>query len=149
MCVCTLFEGGDTNRKNMKNWLQNKEVLRSLLQQGDLANTINGGTTQTFVHTEEQSHRTIISVFSPHVDSNEFKVVLNKNTLSILRYLGEAFDFAGHEKWMVPVFAQSFQLPSNVTKESIEAVYEEGVLKVILPKEDEQKLNREIKIREV
>jgi HSP20 family protein len=45
-------------------------------------------------------------------------------------------------------FCRSFYLPENVNKDKIEANYRDGILSVVLPKDQEEKarLSREVKI---
>ena len=45
-------------------------------------------------------------------------------------------------------FCRSFYLPENVSKDKIEANYKDGILSVVLPKQEEEKskLTREVKI---
>ena len=86
----------------------------------------------------------MIRVYAAGVKSNDFKVNLQKNKLTISRFLvtDEVRDP------MVPVFARWFELPMTVNKKAIEALYGEGLLKVILPLQNEEDPNREIKIIE-
>ena len=67
----------------MENWLGNKTLLHSLLRQGDVANTINGGTSETFVAVENKENEAVILVSAAGVHSSDFKVRLQKNKLTI------------------------------------------------------------------
>jgi HSP20 family molecular chaperone IbpA len=52
----------------------------------------------------------------------------------------------GHESLFVPAFIRHFDLPSVVDKGKIKAYFEDGLLRIVLPLQDERDLNREIKI---
>ena len=133
----------------MENWLKNKTVLHSLLQQSDYANTINGGISQTYFHTETQEDKVVISVFAAGVKSSDFKIALNNNNLIVSRHLNESFGERGIERLLVPSFIKAFELPYGILREGIEAFYEDGVLRIVLPIQNKQDLNREIKIQEL
>ena len=133
----------------MENLLNDKALLRSLLQQGDLANTINGGASETYISAEKGNSNVVIKAFAAGVHSSDFKVTLNKNRLILSRHLNEAHQANGSERLLVPAFMRYFDLPSNVEKDGIEAYYEGGVLRVIVPMQREQDLNRDITIKEV
>lgn len=128
----------------MENLLNNKVLLRELLQQGDIMNTINGGVSETYMDVQEKEGSVVIRVFAAGARGKDFKVVLQKNRLSIMRYL----DAKKKPKEAAPVFARWFDLPITVDRKKIEAVYEEGLLQVILPLQNEEDPNREIKIVE-
>jgi len=128
----------------MENLLENKVVLRKLLQQGDILNTISGGVSETYMDVQENTGSLVIRVFAAKTPGKDFKVLLQKNRLTILRFL----DIDEEKDPSAPVFARWFDLPLTVNKSKIEAVYEEGLLKVILPLQIEEDPNREIKIQD-
>lgn len=43
-------------------------------------------------------------------------------------------------------FSRSFQLPENVSDSKIQAVYQDGILKVTLPKDEKKELKKSIKV---
>jgi len=133
----------------MENWLKDKTVLHSLLKQGDYANIINGGISQTYVSSKEEEDRAVIEIFASGVKSQDFKIALNKNNLIVSRHLNQDFGDGKMERLFVPSFIKSFTITENIRREGIEAFYEEGLLRIILPFQNKQNLNREIKIKEL
>ncbi len=126
----------------MENLLKNKVVLRQLIQQGDVLNTISGGVSETYMDVQEEKGRLVIRVYAAGIAGKDFKVTLQKNRLTISRFL----DSDEEKNATMPVFARWFDLPLTVNKKGIQAVYEEGLLRVILPLQNEEDINREIKI---
>jgi HSP20 family molecular chaperone IbpA len=133
-------------KNKMENWLGNKTLLHSLLRQADVANTINGGTSETFLAVENKENEVVILVSAAGVHSSDFKVRLHKNKLTISRHLHAALQGTGQESLFVPVFLRHFDLPSVVDKGKIKAYFEDGLLRIVLPLQDARDLNKEIKI---
>jgi HSP20 family protein len=84
-----------------------------------------------------------VSVAAPGLKKNDFKIDVEGNMLTIssekeenkeekdARYTRKEYSYSS--------FRRSFALPEEVNQEKIEASYEDGVLKVVLPKKDEAK----------
>jgi HSP20 family protein len=128
----------------MENLLENKVLLRELLMQGDLLNTINGGVSETYMEIKEDGRNIIIRLFAAGALAKDFKVMLKKNRLTISRLL----EGQQESQYMSPVFSRWFDLPISINRKEIEAVFEDGYLKIILPTEGEIDLNRDIEIKE-
>lgn len=97
-----------------------------------------------------------IEVAAPGMKKEDFSINLDKGVISIsaskevkedeesnendIRYTRREFGFSS--------FKRSFKLPKTVDTESIKASYEDGILKVVLPKKEEavEKPARNIKI---
>lgn len=91
---------------------------------------------------EKNSHYNI-SVAAPGLKKSDFKIDVDGNVLNIKaekedtkeekeeRYTRKEYNYSS--------FSRSFTLPEEVNKEKIEAAYEDGVLRLMLPKKEEAK----------
>ncbi|MES2836528.1 MAG: Hsp20/alpha crystallin family protein [Bacteroidota bacterium] len=89
---------------------------------------------------------------APGFAKENFKIELEKNLLNVSaehssenssenkNYTRKEFSFSS--------FKRSFNLPESVNTEAIDAKYENGILRLVLPKKEEQltKVSKEIKI---
>ncbi|MDD2636106.1 MAG: Hsp20/alpha crystallin family protein [Bacteroidales bacterium] len=92
----------------------------------------------------------VVEAAVPGLEKKDFIIEVNDNVLQISsekevesekkeqKYYYRGFCYGS--------FKKSYSLPDNVNKEKIEANYDKGVLKVIIPKDKEAKLSRQIKI---
>ncbi|MDD4149398.1 MAG: Hsp20/alpha crystallin family protein [Bacteroidales bacterium] len=92
----------------------------------------------------------IVEAAVPGMEKTDFSIEVNDNVLQISsekeakaenkeqKYYYRGFCYGS--------FKKSYSLPDNVDKEKISANYEQGVLKVAIPKDMEAKLSRQIKI---
>lgn len=95
------------------------------------------------VNIEETENEFTVSVAAPGLKKNDFNIDVDGNMLTIssekeetkeekdARYTRKEYNYSS--------FSRSFTLPDDVNKEKIEARYEEGVLKLALPKKEESK----------
>jgi HSP20 family protein len=134
------------------NLLKNKELLRDMLKQIDLLNTINGGSAQTSVDVVGNLDSIIIKVSAPTVPSEAFNVLLDYTKLTVSIFAKEEIDYIPdklHLPAVAPVFMKTFDLPAFVDLDKIEAFHENNELKVILPFRDTtESLQRLIDIKE-
>ena len=84
-----------------------------------------------------------LSVAAPGLKKTDFKIDVEGNMLTIssekednkevkdARYTRREYSYSS--------FSRSFALPEEVNQDNIEASYEDGVLKVVLPKKDQAK----------
>ena len=84
-----------------------------------------------------------VSLAAPGMKKDDFKIDIDSNTLTISaekeekkeekeeRYTRKEFNYTS--------FSRSFSLPDWVNKDKIDASYENGLLKLILPKTEEAK----------
>ena len=97
---------------------------------------------------EKQYH---VELSAPGFDKNDFKIELNDGILSISgkhqaetevkekNFTRKEFNYGS--------FQRSFSLPEEINHEAIDAKYENGILKIALPKKEESKKPaKEIKI---
>ena len=129
-----------------KNLLKNNELLRGLLKQGDLLNTINGGVSMTSVDMKETENAFIIKMSSPTVSADAFNIILNGNQLIIYSVLKEGKKIG----LPIPMFSRTFEIPEYVDADKIEAFRKNGEIKVILPFNDSSENQpRTIKIKQL
>ncbi len=112
------------------NLLNNKKVLRKLLRQADVLNTLYGGHAQPRVNINKGQESLTIEVDIPGLNSDAFNVMLDYRKLLVTvnikhPYLEEAVEH--------PLFARVFQLPPEVDSDRISAAYLKGKLRVNLP----------------
>lgn len=118
-------------------------------------NNRNFSTTQTtipFVNVMEHDDKFELEVAAPGFEKKDFKVELNHNVLTISsdkkeeREEGDGKQYTRKE-FSYLSFCRSFTIPDTVNHEKIEARYEDGILKVLIPKKEEPKpLKHEIVI---
>ncbi|MCX7696128.1 MAG: Hsp20/alpha crystallin family protein [Bacteroidales bacterium] len=94
-----------------------------------------------------------IEVAAPGYKKEDFKIELNDNTLTISSEKKEEKTEKGKDyhrrEFNYSCFSRSFIVPDHVDADKIHAVYENGVLSVILPKKEEyvSKKNKTIEIK--
>ena len=84
-----------------------------------------------------------ISVAAPGLKKNDFNIDVDGNMLTISSEKEESKQEKDakytRKEYSYSSFSRSFSLPEEVNQEKIEATYEDGVLKVMLPKKEEAK----------
>jgi HSP20 family protein len=112
------------------------------LNGGSLLNSLNP-VSMPSVNIVENKDNYEVSLAAPGMKKDDFKIDLDANTLTISaekeekkeenaeRYTRKEFNYAS--------FSRSFSLPDWVNKDKIDASYENGLLKLVLPKTEEAK----------
>lgn len=115
------------------NQIGNNNILKGFSHHIDLLNTLNGGVSMATVNVRETEHTIILDIVAPTVDPEAVNVYINQNKLIVFIELktSEAATEAGGIK--VPLFTRTFDIPYFVDYEKIEANYDEGAVKVLLP----------------
>jgi HSP20 family protein len=92
------------------------------------------------VNITESTNDYLVSVAAPGLKKSDFKINVEKNMLTISsetenreekkdeNYTREEYNYSS--------FSRSFTLPDEVNKEKIDASYTDGVLKIVLPKNE-------------
>jgi HSP20 family protein len=84
-----------------------------------------------------------VSVAAPGLKKSDFKIDVEGNMLTISSEKEESKEEKDarytRKEYSYSSFNRSFALPEEVNREKIEATYEDGVLKVLLPKKEEVK----------
>jgi len=81
-----------------------------------------------------------IELAAPGLEKKDFKIEINENVLTISaekekQSTEEDIDYKRKE-FSYSNFSRSFQLPANVFLDNVNAKYENGVLKLIIPKKE-------------
>ena len=106
---------------------------------------VNWGKTLTTpaVNITEDKDKFQVTVAAPGMKKTDFNIDVNGNLLTISSEKEEAKDESNQQytrkEYSYSSFTRSFTLPEEVNKEKIDAVYEDGVLKLTLPKKEEAK----------
>lgn len=112
------------------------------LNGGTLLNTLNP-VSMPSVNIVENKDNYEVSVAAPGMKKDDFKIDIDANTLTISadkeekkeereeRYTRKEYNYSS--------FSRSFSLPDWVNKDKVDASYENGLLKLILPKTEEAK----------
>lgn len=111
----------------------------------------NSKATVPSVNIQDNDKDFVIEVAAPGVKKDEFNINLENNTLTISRELKEHKednkDNYSRREFVFNSFSRSFTLPKTVKFDDISADYNEGILMITLPKEEEAKLSREISVK--
>lgn len=95
------------------------------------------------VNVTDNKDNYLVSLAAPGMKKNDFKIDVEGNMLTISsekeenkeekesKYTRKEYNYSS--------FSRSFTLPDEVIKDKIEAIYEDGVLKLKLPKSEESK----------
>jgi HSP20 family protein len=118
--------------KATMNFLNNRTLLRELLQQGDLMNTVNGGIRETTFQTKTLANGIIIEVSNPSLSTESFNFTIHKDELLINVMHMTRSPLSDHV-FMFPAFFKAIKIPYNVDFKRIEAIYEHGIFKVFMP----------------
>ncbi len=91
-----------------------------------------------------------LHVAAPGLSKEDFNIELNKNLLTISgerKFSSEKKDTNYHSiETQYGSFSRSFTLPENVDAEKINAKYNNGILELIVPKDEKKVLKNTIKV---
>ena len=95
------------------------------------------------VNITEQKDEYLVSLAAPGLKKEDFKIDVDGNMLTISsekeeKKEGKEASYTRKE-YNYSSFERSFTLPNEVNKDKIEARYEDGLLKLVLPKKEEAK----------
>lgn len=103
------------------------------------------------VNLSEEEGQYVVELSAPGFDKNDFKIEVNESILTVSgkheaekevkekNFTCKEFNYGS--------FQRSFSLPQEINEETIDAKYENGILKIALPKKEEvKKPAKEIKI---
>lgn len=109
------------------------------------SNFSNTNTTIPAVNIKETAENYEVEVAAPGMAKNDFRIELDGNTLTISSEKSNQREENGNERYSQKEFSyQSFQRTFNLQKDvvdidKIEAKYENGLLKLVIPKKEEVK----------
>ncbi len=104
------------------------------------------------VNIEETDKAYLLELIAPGLEKKDFQISLADDLLTISFKQNEESS-QENKKWLtrqykLQEFSRTFTLDKSVNTEKISANYENGILKVIIPKNEQaQKLNRSIEIQ--
>jgi HSP20 family protein len=105
------------------------------------------------VNIKENEQGFVLEVNAPGLEKDNFSIELNQDVLTISTVNKEEKEEKQGEKFYLREFnlhsfQRSFKFPENIiNSEKIEASYEQGILRLILPKKEEVKIQpKQIKI---
>lgn len=118
---------------------------------------MNGGRSWTAtvpaVNISEEKEAFKLSLAAPGMSKTDFNVDVDGDTLTISAEKEEKKESKdekiSREEYNYSSFTRSFRLPDGVKKEGISAVYQDGVLKLTLPKKEESKKEPQAKKIEI
>jgi len=110
----------------------------------DTSSALGRAITVPAVNITENVNDYNISVAAPGLKKNDFHINVDGNMLTISAEKEETKEEKEEENYTrkeynYSSFSRSFTLPQEVNREKIEASYEDGVLKLVLPKKEEVK----------
>lgn len=92
--------------------------------------------------TEDPDHYTV-SLAAPGLKKSDFHIDIEGNMLSISSETEEKKEVKEEkytrQEYSYSSFSRSFNLPEDVKQDAIDAVYEDGVLNIRLPRKEEAK----------
>ena len=114
------------------NFLKKKYLLRELLQQGDLMNTVNGGVRETYFKIEKSGKDLVVELSNSSVSPEAFSFTISGNELliNVMQYEGLE---DREQPIMYPLFMKVIKIPYFVDINKINATFEEGIFKVLMP----------------
>lgn len=104
----------------------------------------NTETTLPSVNIKESTDEFEVELAAPGLDKSDFNIELNHDILTISsekkieNEINEGQQFARRE-FSYQSFSRSFTMPNTVDNEKIKAKYENGILRVMIPKKEESK----------
>ena len=113
-------------------FLKHKTLLKELLKQADIMNTVNGGVRQTEYSAKMIGDDILIKVSNPSIPTEAFNFTINKNELFINVMHFEKSNSDG-QPVMYPLFFKIIVIPYYVDINKIEATFEDGIFKILLP----------------
>jgi len=109
-----------------------------------MRNFSDTNTTLPSINIKEDKEGFDVEMAAPGLDKKDFKIELENNVLTISsekkveNEIKEGQEFTRRE-FSYQSFTRSFSLPKNVESEKISALYENGILKVSIPKREEER----------
>jgi len=136
------------NYRNLDNLFD--EFFNSLPAAANWGRESGWGTPAVNIHETNEAYH--LELVAPGLSKEDFKINIEKGLLTIgyeKKSETENKDYKTHRKeFNVTSFKRSFNVDDNINVETIQAKYENGVLKLLLPKKEEVKvLPKEISIQ--
>jgi HSP20 family protein len=92
-----------------------------------------------------------LSVAAPGMNKSDFKIDMNDGSITIKgerKFVDEKEEKNYHSiETQYGSFSRTFHLPDNILEDKIEAIYQDGILKVVIPKDSKKELKRTIQVK--
>jgi HSP20 family protein len=120
----------------------------------DLLNTLYGGSVETTMDVAREEDRFVVTLSAPGMAADALNVLVEGNKLVLYKLLTGTTQLANStteesQRLAVPMFLRVMDIPGFVDDDEIEAVKEQGRVRVILPFKTEDKLHRRIDIKDL
>ncbi len=103
----------------------------------------NFGFNSPKVNIQENADNYHVEVAAPGMKRDDFNLTLDNNVLTISSELKEDHEDKNgnytRREFSYQSFSRSFTLPESVEAEKIEAKYNDGILRIVIPKKEEAK----------
>lgn len=109
---------------------RDRKIVRGILKTADIANTLNGGMSQTAFRSTRMEDHYLVNLKVPGVETASLTVDIINNHVIISHLL--KFDYETSEL-DVPHVVANIPITLDVDYKKISAMEENGILKVILP----------------
>ncbi len=95
------------------------------------------------VNISEQDNQYLVSLAAPGMKKDDFKIEVDGNMLTISSEKEDSSEEKNkkftRKEYSYSSFSRCFSLPKEIKQENIEAKYEDGVLKIAMPRKEEAK----------
>lgn len=102
------------------------------------------------VNIQEDDTQFTLDMAAPGMKKDDFEINLENHVLTISReekeQKEEVMDKYTRREFVYNSFSRSFRLPKTILVEKIKADYKDGILKIMLPKDEKVTLTREISV---
>ena len=112
--------------------MQNKKAFREFVKQVEVANTVNGGIAQTAFNIHNVGNDILVEVSNASVSPDAFTFTINGDQL-IINVMHHEKGAEGKVLQSYPLFLRIVKIPYFVDINKIEASYEQGIFKILLP----------------
>jgi HSP20 family protein len=112
----------------------------------------NRSSSMPSVNIREDEKNFALELAVPGIDKNDLKIDINEDVLTISsenrNETEENKEGYKRKEFSYSSFCRSFYIPENVDRDKIEANYKDGILSVVLPKQEveKNKITRQVKI---
>ncbi len=109
----------------------------------DMMDLPNYGYNAPKVNIQENADNYHVEVAAPGMKRDDFNLTLDNNVLTISSELKEEHENKNgnytRREFSYQSFSRSFTLPESVEADKIEAKYNDGILRIVIPKKEEAK----------
>jgi HSP20 family protein len=103
---------------------------------------VTGNSNTPAVNVSEDDKEYTVEVAAPGIDRNDFNLEVDNDILTISKKQKESKEEKSpnylRREFSYQMFSRSFKLPETIDQDQIRATHESGILKVTLPKKEEE-----------